>query len=66
MANVDQVKANAENSASVPDKEVAPGGEIPGVRRSTRIKFQPKEPYVPSMTGSKYAAATELLTIKDH
>ena len=62
----DQVKADAENAASVPDEEVAPGGEIPGVQRSTRIKFQPKEPYVPSMTGSKYAAATALLTIQDH
>ena len=61
-----QVKADAENAASVPDEEVAPGGEIQGVRRSTRIKFQPKEPYVPSMTGSKYAVATALLTIQDH
>ena len=66
VADGDQVKADAENAASVPDEEVAPGGEIPGVRRSTRIKFQPKEPYVPSMTGSKYAAATALLTIQDH
>ena len=66
VADGDQVKAYAENAASVPDEEVAPGGEIPGVQRSTRIKFQPKEPYVPSMTGSKYAAATALLTIQDH
>ena len=66
VANGDQVKADAENAASVPDKEVAPGFEIPGVRRSTRIKFQPKEQYVPIMTGSKYAAATSLLTIQDH
>ena len=51
VADGDQVKADAENAASVPDEEVAPGGEIPVVRRSTRIKFQPKEPYVPSMTG---------------
>ena len=51
VADGDQVKSDAENAASVPDEEVAPGGEIPGVRRSTRIKFQPKEPYVPSMTG---------------
>ena len=63
VADGDQVKADAENAASVPDKEVAPGGEIPGVRRSTRIKFQLKEPYVPSMTGSKYAASTALLKI---
>ena len=62
----DEVKADAENAASVPDEEVAPGGDIPGVRRSTRIKFQPKEPYVPSMTCSKYAATTELPTIQDH
>ena len=34
VADGDQVKAYAENSASVPDEEVAPGGEIPGVRRS--------------------------------
>ena len=61
-----QVKADAENTAILSDEEVAPGGEIPGVRRSTRIKFQPKEPYVPSMTGSKYDAATALLTIQDH
>ena len=66
MANGDQVKADAENVASVPDEKVAPGGEIPGVGRSTRTEFQPKEPYVPSMTGSKYAAATEILTIQDH
>ena len=66
VADGDQVKANAENAASVPDKEVAPVGEISGVRRLTRIKFQQKEPYVPSMTGSKYAAATALLTIQDH
>ena len=62
----DQVKSDAENAASVPDEEVAPGGEIPGVQISKRINFQPKEPYVPSMTGSKYAAATALLTIQDH
>ena len=61
-----QVKADAENAASVPYEELAPGGEIPRVRRSTSIKFQPKEPYVPSMTGSNYAAATVLLTIQDH
>ena len=66
MADGDQVKANAENAASVPDEEVAPGDESPGVRRSTRIKFQPKEPYVPIVTGSKCAAATALLTIQDH
>ena len=66
VADGEKVKADAVNSASVPDKEVAPGGEIPGVRRSTGIKFQPKESYVPSMTGSKYAAATALLTIQDH
>ena len=42
VADGDQVKFDAENAASVPDEEVAPGGEIPGVRRSTRIKFQPK------------------------
>ena len=66
VADGDQVKADAENAASVPDEEVAPGGEIPRVRRSTRIKFQQKEPYVPSMTGSNYDAATALLTIQDH
>ena len=66
VADGDQVKADAENSASVPDEEVAPGGEIPGVRRSTRIKFQPKEPYVTIMTVSKYAAATAPLTIQDN
>jgi hypothetical protein len=38
--------------------------EIPGVRRSTRVKFQPKQDYIPSMTGSsKYAyAGTQLET----
>ena len=66
VADGDQVKAHAENAASVPDEEEATGGEITRVRRSTRIKFQPKEPYVPSMTGSKYAAATALLIIQDH
>jgi hypothetical protein len=35
-----------------------PPDEIPGVRRSTRTKFQTKEPYIPSMSGSsKYAYA---------
>ena len=63
VADGDQVKADAENAASVPDKKVATGGEIPGVRRSTRNKFQTKEPYVPSMTYSMYASATTLLTI---
>ena len=66
VANGDQVKADAENAASVPDEEVSPGGEISGVRRYTRIKFQPREPYVPSMTGLKYAEVTALLTIQDH
>ena len=33
VANGDQVKADADNAASVPDKEVAPVGEIPGVQR---------------------------------
>ena len=42
VADGDQVKADAENAAGVPDEELAPGGEIPGVRRSTRIKIQPK------------------------
>jgi hypothetical protein len=38
--------------------------EIPGVRRSTRVKFQTKQDYVPSISGSsKYAyAVTQLET----
>ena len=32
--------------------------ESTGVRRSTRVKFQTRADYVPSMTGSKYALAT--------
>ena len=38
--------------------------ETPGVRRSTRVKFQTREPYVPSMTGSKYAVA--LAQLENH
>ena len=33
----------------------------PGVRHSGRVKFQAKESYVPSMTGSKYALAVTQL-----
>ena len=29
--------------------------EIPGVYKSSRVKFQMKQDYIPSMTGSKYA-----------
>jgi hypothetical protein len=32
-------------------------GVPPGVRRSTRVKVQTMEPYIPSMTGSKYATS---------
>ena len=38
--------------------------EIPGVRKSSRIKFQTKQEYIPSMTGSKYTVAVAHL--KDH
>ena len=61
---------------TVPESEVAPQVETvvqpvettaaepaqsTGVRRSTRVKFQAKEPYVPSMTGSRYATAVTQL-----
>jgi hypothetical protein len=44
--------------------EIVTPDEIPGVQRSTRSKFQPKQDYIPSMTGSsKYAyAVTQLET----
>jgi hypothetical protein len=35
----------------------------PGVRKSTRVKFQTREPYVPSLTGSKYALAVTQLEL---
>jgi hypothetical protein len=34
-----------------------PEVEAPELRRSSRVKFQTKEPYVPSMSGTKYAVA---------
>ena len=45
MADGDQVKADAENATSVPDEEVAPGGEIPGLRRSMRILWMGSDSY---------------------
>jgi len=44
----------------VPSQNEGPT-EIPGVRRSSRVKIQAREPYVPSMTGSKYALASAQL-----
>ena len=38
--------------------------EIPGVRRSTRIKFKRKPEYIPSMKGNRYAYAVTQL--EDH
>ena len=32
-----------------------------GVRRSTRVKFQTREPYVPSFSGSRYSVAVAQL-----
>ena len=40
--------------------------ETTGVRRSTRIKFQTREPYVPSMTGSKYGVAVTQLSKQNY
>ena len=45
------------------DAAVAPEPS-PGVRRSTRVKFQTREPHVPSMTGSKCAVA--VMQLEDH
>jgi hypothetical protein len=47
--------APAELEHTAPD-------EIPGVRRSTRVKFQTKQDYIPSLSGSsKYAVAVTQL-----
>jgi hypothetical protein len=47
--------------AAVPEP-AAPPEEIPGVRRSTRVKFPAKQGYVPSISGSsKYAYAVTQL-----
>ena len=35
--------------------------EIPGVRKSSRVKFQTKQYYIPSSTGYKYAVAVDQL-----
>jgi hypothetical protein len=41
-----------------------PEVEAPELRRLSRVKFQTKEPYVPSMSGTKYAVAVAQL--EDH
>jgi hypothetical protein len=41
-----------------------PEEAAPELRRSKRVRFQTREPYVPSMTGSKYAVAVTQL--EDH
>jgi hypothetical protein len=47
---------------TVQEPTQAPDG-IPGVRRSTRTRFAPKQSYIPSMSGSsKYAYAVTQLT----
>ena len=38
--------------------------EIPGVCKSSRVKFQMKQDYIPSMTGSKYAVY--VYQLEDH
>ena len=50
--------------AAPEDNRVEDPVEIPGVRKSTRVKFQTREPYVPSMTSTKYAVAVTQLV--DH
>ena len=40
--------------AAPEDNRVEDPVEIPEVRKSTRVKFQTREPYVPSMTSAKY------------
>jgi hypothetical protein len=58
------VNETADHASITPavDQPIAPA-TIPGVRRSTRVKFQPKD-YIPSLSGSsKYAfAVTQLET----
>ena len=43
------------------EQEVEAPEQSPGVRRSKRVKFQTRAPYVPSFTGSKYAVAVTQL-----
>ena len=38
--------------------------EIPGVRKSSRLKFQTKQDYISRITGSKYAVSVAQL--EDH
>ena len=38
--------------------------EIPGVRKSSRVKFQTKQYYIPSISGYKYAVSVSQL--EDH
>ena len=38
--------------------------ETPGVCKSSRVKFQMKQDYIPSMTGSKYVV--DLYQLEDH
>ena len=49
---------------TVQDMKTEPPKEIPGVRKSSRIKFQMKKDYIPSMTGSKYDVGVTQL--EDH
>jgi hypothetical protein len=53
----DQIPGVPEEIPGVPEAIPGVPEEIPGVRRSARAKFQTKEAYIPSMTGSKYAVA---------
>ena len=61
-------EANEAPAELMPDPEVkaeATDGpdEIPGVRRSTRVRTKPKD-YIPSWKGTKYAFAVEQLETK--
>ena len=44
----------------------APEPQSTGVRRSTRVKFAAKAPYVPSMSGKRYATAMAQLAEDNH
>ena len=58
------IEGPSEIPGVVPEPIEGPG-EIPGVRRSTRVRTQTKQAYIPSMSGSsKYAYAVTQLESK--
>ena len=61
VETVSEQEQEPEAQAPEPVPGVVPPHPIPGVRKSARVKFQTRESYVPSLTGSKYALAVTQL-----